>query len=1561
MRMSPRLLLAALGATMLFLSGCSDDPKPCEGTGCGVAPPVCGNNVKEGSEQCDDGNTHNGDLCQSDCTLPPVGTNSCGNGRVEGREVCDDGNTDSGDACAADCSHAVTRCAAANAPALPSGATCEVTKAGNGARLFTGVVLKDGETLLGGQVLVDAAGVIQCASCDCAAAAGAAEATQVSCPTGVISPGLINPHDHISYLDKPYVASQDRFHERFEQRQDWRRGLNGHTRVDNNGSKTSADLVGFQELRQVMAGTTSVAGAGGAPGLMRNVDDRTVARQEGLNEGYADSDTFPLGDSAGETLTNGCGYPSLPLSSGLPKVAAYLPHIAEGIDERAHNEFRCLSAGNNDVLFARTAVIHGIGLTAKEMASMAARGTGLIWSPRSNVALYGDTAMAPAFQRMGVSVALGTDWLQSGSMNLLRELQCADYLNATHYGNALTDEQLWRMVTANAADLTDIFEKVGRIAPGKLGDLAIYRLRTFASSPHRAVVTANPEDVVLTLRGGKTLYGDGALVDALKGDNACDTLDVCSTAKAVCLQSEIGKDLAALQAANRTAYPLFACGGPPPDEPMCSPRRTSTDERFLASRNGSTTYTSEILPDDKDGDGIKDSVDNCPTMFNPVRPMDNGAQLDTDGDRVGDACDVCPLETGTACVTPNPADDDGDGVPTWRDNCPFLANRDQADGDADGKGDACDGCPAQAEGTCETADPSDPDLDGVLTPGDNCPYLANVAQTDTDGDGQGDACDPCAVPNPNGAACPATIHELKTPVAGAIALLNSKVAVSDVIVTAVNATGTSGYFVQHFPPPQGKGVEYSGIYVFGPKAEVAVGDRLDFPQATLTLYRGVLELTGVTFTKRSAGNALPDPVVVRTEEVRTGGPRADALDGVLLEVRDVSITTAPNNFDEFFVDENPNGNGTTTGLKVDDQAFDYVNAAQTVGTRFTNLRGVLTFSFNEYKILPRSARDMRLPLPPLPALTGFSGGPYVRVGTSTGDAFPQALTVTMASAFPEDVTVAITSSDSSAVTAVGGGVTIPAGQTSAAVKLDPRAVSANVTLTATLGSSSVQTTVRVLGQNEQPAVTAIDPATVTMVPGGTVTLTARLDRPAPAGTTLTLSMDPEGFGTFPSGTVAVTPDAMQATFTFTADADATLTTGRVMADLGSTGAITVVTLDQDAPRLESVVALESGPVAAGATREFRLRLDRDAPEAVAVSLTAIPGTGVTRYGTVPATVTVAQGQREATFTFTADADGGGEGQVSASLFGITRTADLTVTPPPPKLATLSPATASVLAGRTYTFTVTLDRPAQTDETDVVLSLEPATGVGSVPATVRVARDATTATFVFTAADVEAPAQAVLSASFGGETQTSQVTVNLPTGAGLVINEIDYDMPGAGDANEFVEIYNTSSRSVSLSGLFMVLVNGSGTPASYQKVALSEVEGGALGPGEYLVIGSANVVNPLAGRPGVKTLQKGTTDYLQNGAPDAVGIYDSAEDALIDSLSYEGNVAQASIAGSTKKFDFREGTADTAGLADSGTVAGSLSRSAESADTDVNAVDFVFTTTVTPGAANVITAPPPPAP
>ncbi|MFI5289082.1 MAG: amidohydrolase family protein, partial [Polyangia bacterium] len=821
----------------------------------------------------------------------------------------------------------VVMCPAAGRAALPSG-TCQVT-AGSNAKLITADVLLPGKELKGGQVLVDDTGKIACVDCDCSQMG--AGATQIDCPTGVVSPGLINTHDHITYIQDAVPADTG---ERYEQRHDWREGLRGHTKIPSQGSATN-DQMHWGELRFVMGGATSTVGSGGVVGLLRNLD-KADPLQEGLAHKAVTYDTFPLGDSSGTQLTSGCAYPSIQPASGITADSSYVPHVAEGIDSVAHNEFLCASSsmnGGQDLTQPQSAFMHAVGLEAADYALMAAEGVGLIWAPRSNIRLYGDTADVREASRLGVEIALGTDWILSGSMNMLRELKCADSLNTNYYAKFFTDEQLWRMATSTAADVAAMGDVIGTLKTGYQADLAIYN---GAQHPdYRAVIDAAPADVVLVLRGGKTLYGDAQVVSALPGAGACDPLTVCSSSKSVCLMGDIGETLPTLQTnVGASIYPLFFCDTPM-NEPTCVPSRPM-------SVSGSTVYTGMSSPTDQDGDGIPDAMDDCPTVFNPIRPLDAGKQADADSDGVGDACDPCPLDANTTtCKTVNTEDLDGDGIPNTMDNCPMVANTDQADADTDMKGDACDACPADS--------------------------------------------------NPGPWACPATLPNIKT----GVVTSGTLVSVKGAVVTGVTATG---FFLELPTGP----AENSGIFVFQPSTTVMVGDQTDVVSAAVATFNGEIELTQPTLMKNASGAAKPAAATMTggaplTSAALATGATAAAFEGAIVQLSGAIVTdvapapgmgdSAPTN--EFVLDG---------GVRVNDLFF----AAGTfplppLNEGYATVTGILELRNGNYQIEPRSAADLVLG-PPRLATLGPDG--FIRAGDTDKDTIPSPLLVSLTHAAP---------------------------------------------------------------------------------------------------------------------------------------------------------------------------------------------------------------------------------------------------------------------------------------------------------------------------------------------------------------------------------------------------------------------------------------------------------------------------------------------------------------------------------------------------------------------------------
>ncbi len=762
--------------------------------------------------------------------------------------------------------------------AVDSG-VCDVSAGSNGALLLRGTLLVPDDVLEDGELLIDADGLIVCASCDCSAEADYANASVVTCPDGVVSPGLINPHDHIGYTEG---APIDHGTERYDHRHDWRGSLS----TPRNGSSLGREL---GELRMVIGGTTSMVGSGYANGMVRNLDQSTNEGSEGLSAEKANNQTFPLGD-ANESYRSDCDWSYKDTESEVAGENAYIPHIAEGIDAYAMEEFRCSSTsfdGAQDYTEQNAAHVHSIGLTTEDYYRMAINGTQLVWSPRSNISLYGHTAQVTAFDRFGGILSLGTDWTYSGSIHTGRELACADQLNRDHYDSYFSDRQLWEMATVNGAISTGTEDEIGALREGLVADVAVFDGRTL--KPYRSIIEAKAAGVVLVLRAGEALYGESDTLSALA--ESCESVDVCGATMAICSEREFGASYQTVIDAAAGDYAAFFCGETPDNEPTCVPSRPGE-------------FTGVATEDDTDGDGIANDADNCPRIFNPIRPIDDGMQPDHDGDGDGDACDASPLLT----------DMDSDGVANEEDNCPFDENSTQSDTDEDDKGDTCDACPEQSnpEGVCATA----PALD-------------------------------------------TTIYDIQT---GAVPA-GTYVRLTDVVATAVT---DSGFNVQD--PLRLSSPGYSGIYVYSGFDPFTISrNSVVTVEGEVSEYYGWTQLTGVSYSSDDPtvpdtcedeyGLGILEPTPVTVAEAAT-----EEYEGVWVTVTDAVVSTldydcsvdgAGCSDDQLWEIESADGSGDA--ILIYDQAYECDDWGSTIGE--LPVTGVMMYRWDRRRLMPSTGFD----------------------------------------------------------------------------------------------------------------------------------------------------------------------------------------------------------------------------------------------------------------------------------------------------------------------------------------------------------------------------------------------------------------------------------------------------------------------------------------------------------------------------------------------------------------------------------------------------------------------------
>jgi 5-methylthioadenosine/S-adenosylhomocysteine deaminase len=101
-------------------------------------------------------------------------------------------------------------------------------------------------------------------------------------------------------------------------------------------------------------------------------------------------------------------------------------------------------------------------------------------------------------------MALGADWLPSGSTSLLAEMTVARQ-ELFNQGHSITARALVEMVTSGAAAVAGLADTLGTLAVGRAADLVV--LAPTNTDPYETVCLSTPADVELVLIGGDLVYG----------------------------------------------------------------------------------------------------------------------------------------------------------------------------------------------------------------------------------------------------------------------------------------------------------------------------------------------------------------------------------------------------------------------------------------------------------------------------------------------------------------------------------------------------------------------------------------------------------------------------------------------------------------------------------------------------------------------------------------------------------------------------------------------------------------------------------------------------------------------------------------------------------------------------------------------------------------------------------------------------------------------------------------------------------------------------------------------
>lgn len=420
----------------------------------------------------------------------------------------------------------------------------------------------DVESTEGGQVFTDGDG-IACVGSFENPCEGTEDATIIQlASTDKIYPGLIDTHNHPHYNFCPLFEhpgecyTHNSVWQASREYSDWK----DHYSRPNEGAVCEEYQHGF--VTSLIGGASAIQGVGVNRRCFRQTPTKPLLGRlldsfDGIRDDHVRTWTMGIVATPDETVQGACD----DIDAG--DVDRIFLHIAEGPrvvpDERTgelvenpaiREEFDALYEKAGGCLTengraAAVVMIHS-NFTRDELEALAGLGASprerpkIVWSPSSNTDLSCSTEYAtpsiPDILELGFTVSLGPDWRPSHGIGMVPEANVARrYAGEFFPAGSVTDEELFKMMTVNAAEAAALGDHIGRLAPGMRADITVITGET--GNPFEP---AHLDDVAGVMVDGVLYYGDRWLMAATTMDpgdceDGIDALNICGVEKRLCI------------------------------------------------------------------------------------------------------------------------------------------------------------------------------------------------------------------------------------------------------------------------------------------------------------------------------------------------------------------------------------------------------------------------------------------------------------------------------------------------------------------------------------------------------------------------------------------------------------------------------------------------------------------------------------------------------------------------------------------------------------------------------------------------------------------------------------------------------------------------------------------------------------------------------------------------------------------------------------------------------------------------------------------------------------------